>query len=291
MLDLGQSFLRGIAGAYDLADDIVGKLGPSLAEHLTRARATWPNVHLDGEDFAQHLAACAPDARDPAEALAAMHTSDLYLAAACAAGLDSAIAAFESEVMSQVPRAVSRVDSNRAFIENVMEEVRVKLLVGDGRAPRISTYLGRGPLSSWVMVVAVRTAYGIKRKRGKEIPTPELDVPLLQGDAELAHLRKQVREPFGRAFRAALAELSTRDRNVLRLYLIEEVGTESIARMYRVHRATVARWIARSRDSVANGTRKRLRKELSLSDGTFESLVRKIVTGLDLSLASFLEDN
>ena len=290
-MDIGQSFLRGIAGAYDLEAAAIERLGPALQQHLERARAAWPGVVIRGEDFAEHLAACAPDAEDPAQALDDMHTADLYLACACASGQRAAIEAFEASIMSRAPRAIARVDSDDEFIKTIMEEVRIKLLVGDGRAPRIASYLGRGPLASWVMVTATRAAYSAKRGSAKELPTPpeDLDVPMLEHDPELARLRAQVREPFGRAFRAALDSLDVRARTVLRLYLIEEVSAETIGRMYSVHRATVARWIAKARHDVFVATRKQLSSELELDAKSFESLMAKLLSGLDLSLSSFLE--
>lgn len=289
-MDFGQSFLRGIAGAYDLEDAAVERLGPALHTHLADAKTRWPGVVVSGEDYAEHLARCAPDVEDPIDALASMHTADLYLAYACTAGVREAIVAFESKVMSEVPRAVARIDRDDAFIGQVMEDVRIKLLVGDGREPRIGSYLGRGPLTSWVQVTAIRTAYGLKRRSEKEVPTPDeaLDLPLLSEDPELVALRAQVREPFRRAFRAALGGLSPRDRNVLRLYLVEEVSAETIGTMYGVHRATVARWIAAARRSVHKATRTTLAAELELSPTSFESLMAKVLTGLDISLSSFL---
>lgn len=290
-MDIGQSFLRGIAGAYDLEADAIAALGPVLEEHLRKARAAWPGVVIRGEDFAEHLAACAPEAEDPGRALDEMHTTDLYLAYACSIGHRAAIEAFEETVMGRVPRAIARIDSSDEFISTIMEEVRIKLLVGDGRPPRIASYLGRGPLTSWVMVTATRAAYSAKRGKNRELPTPpeDLDVPMIEDDPELAQLREQVREPFVRAFREALASLDVRGRTVLRLYLIEEVSAETIGRMYSVHRATVARWIAKARRDVFVATKKQLSSELDLDSQAFESLMAKLLSGLDLSLSSFLE--
>ena len=290
-MDIGQSFLRGIAGAYDLEPQAVEQLGPVLEQHLRRARAAWPGVMVRGEDFAEHLAACAPDAEDPAQALDEMHTADLYLACACATGHRAGIEAFEDSIMSRVPRAIARIDSDDEFIRTIMEEVRIKLLVGDGRPPRIASYLGRGPLASWVMVTATRAAYSAKRGSRKETPTPpeDLDLPMIEDDPELARLRARVREPFARAFRDALAALDVRSRTILRLYLIEEVSAETIGQMYSVHRATVARWIAKARRDVFVATKKRLSSELDLDTAAFESLMGKLLSGLDISLSSFLE--
>lgn len=288
--DLALSFLRGLAGAYELDGPTLHAVGPTLESHLAAARAKWPKVALSGEDFAEHLARCAPEADDLARALDGLCTADVYLACACARGDRAALEAFEEHVMPQVPRAIVRIDRDDTFVREVMEEVRIKLLVGDGREPRVASYLGRGPLTSWVQVTAIRTAYSIKRRKSPEEPVDEAELELsLDESPELAHLRATVQEPFRIAFREALASLAPRERTVLRLYLIEEVSAETLATMYGVHRATIARWIGAARQQVHDETRKRLSKALGLDARAFESLMQNVLSGLDVSLASFLE--
>lgn len=290
MHELERSFLSSIGGAYALDAQARTALAPALEVHLERARRAWPKLALAGRDYAEHLARCAPDEGDPANAFAAMETSDLYLALGCAQGERAALEAFEEHVMPAVPRAISRIDRDDEFVREVMEEVRIKLLVGDGREPRIAGYLGRGPLTSWVQVAAIRTAYGLKRRRGHEVVGLDDDLELpIGGDPELERLRAEVQAPFREAFREALASLSPRERTILRLYLLEEVSSEAIATMYRVHRATVARWVARAREQVHAETRKRLIRTLGLDAGAFESLMGKVLSGLDVSLAAFLD--
>jgi RNA polymerase sigma-70 factor (ECF subfamily) len=288
--DLARSFLRGLEGAYELDGPTLHAVGPALEVHLAAARAKWPKVALAGEDFAEHLARCAPDVEDLSHALDGLCTADVYLACACARGDRAALEAFEEHVMPQVPRAIVRIDRDDAFVREVMEEVRIKLLVGDGREPRVASYLGRGPLTSWVQVTAIRTAYSLKRRRSPEEPVEEAELELSLDDSpELAHLRATVQTPFRVAFREALASLAPRERTVLRLYLIEEVSAETLATMYGVHRATIARWIGAARQQVHDETRRRLSSALGLDANGFESLMRNVLSGLDVSLASFLE--
>lgn len=295
MQDLGHSFLRGLAGAYELDRSTLHAVGPTLEAHLADARARWPKVALSGEDFAEHVARCAPEPDELARALDGLCTADVFLACACARGDRAALEAFEAQVMPHVPRAIARIDRDDAFVREVMEEVRIKLLVGDGREPRIASYLGRGPLTSWVQVTAIRTAYSLKRRKNPEQPTGDLDelddeleLPL-DDSPELAQLRATVQAPFRIAFREALASLSSRERAVLRLYLIEEVSAETLGTMYGVHRATIARWITAARKQVHDETRRRLSKALGLDARAFESLMHHVLSGLDVSLASFLE--
>lgn len=59
--------------------------------------------------------------------------------------------------------------------------------------------------------------------------------------------------------------------------------------MYGVHRATVARWIASSHESLLRQTRKRLGQELQLPPGDLDSLMRAVQSGIEISIASILD--
>lgn len=293
---LHTSFVAAVGDAYPIAPDALARLADALRERFGEAQAAFPEIALSGAELAAWLADRVPDDGDPAAGLAKLRVPDLFLACACARGIDGAAEAFERVVMPAVPKAIARVDSDRAFVDEVVSNVRVKLLVGEGdRPPRVDRYLGQGPLTAFAQVVALREAQSLKRqslqRRGvREQPLDDelLELPIEEGDPELAQLKAEIQGPFRRAFREALAELSPRDRNVLRLYLIEDVGSETLARMYGVHRATIARWIADARGAVLKGTRRRLMKELALGRVSFDSLMGKLATKLDVSLASFL---
>jgi len=189
--------------------------------------------------------------------------------------------------------AICRVDASPVFVEDALHEVRIRLLVDGEQGPaRIRSYLGRGPLTSWVRVVAMRTAYGLKRAG----PPPAEDAELIEAlpfegtSPELASLRRDFAAPFAVAFRAALADLGTRERNVLRLYLLEGVPSEVIGTMYGVHRATVARWIASTQQRVLADTRRRLTAELGLIGPDLDTLMRLVDQGLEVGIATLLRD-
>jgi RNA polymerase sigma-70 factor, ECF subfamily len=292
LTSLTTSFVQGVGDAYALDENAAKQLGPVLDALLESARAAWPTVKLSGAAFGAHLATVAPDAEDLDVALRGMNTDDLYLACACALADDGAIRAFEASILPRAARAAARIDGDANFVQEVCSEVRVKLLVsGDAKPPRIAHYLGRGPLAHWVQVTAMRVAQTFKRNVRKEEARgemPDIVSSILGEDPELAPFAEQLREPFAKAFGEALAELTARERNVLRMYLIEEVSAEQIGGMYRVHRATVARWVAQARRKVHAGTKRRLAREVELGPTSFESVMSQMMSGIDLSLASFL---
>lgn len=266
------------------------RLAPILPDLIAEARSAWPGFGIDDATFARHLAEIAPDGDDAAEAMAKLRIADLYLACACAEGDPPAIRAFEEHVIPGARRAAARVDGDPVFVEDVCSDVRVRLLTADDGRPRITSYLGHGPLVHWVQVTAMRVAQTRKRRNKGDRYTVLDDLAASTGgaDPELAPLAAQLRAPFGEAFTEALASLSARERNVLRLYLVDEVSAEKIGGMYRVHRATVARWIAAARRKVYVATRKRLAEQKGIERGGFDSLMGHVLSGMDLSIASFL---
>jgi len=288
---LADTFLALQREAWDARADDPAALAAAIEEAARQGRARWPGVEIEADRFAAHLARCAPDETEPRAAVEAMHAADLYLACGCALGDPRAIRRFESDVLPAAEPAIARIDSATGFVEDALHEVRIRLLVDGEQGPaRIRSYLGRGPLTSWVRVVAMRTAYGLKRARPPEAEDAELidALPFEGTSPELASLRRDFAAPFAAAFRAALSDLGTRERNVLRLYLLEGVPSEVIGTMYGVHRATVARWIAGTQQRVLADTRRRLTAELGLIGADLDTLMRLVDRGLEVGIATLL---
>ncbi|WP_395812894.1 sigma factor-like helix-turn-helix DNA-binding protein [Archangium minus] len=78
--------------------------------------------------------------------------------------------------------------------------------------------------------------------------------PAAQAYAELPSLETVLTQVLAEA----LAALPSRERTVLRLHLVEGLSLERIGTVYRTHKSTVSRWLARAREEVLAGTRSRL---------------------------------
>jgi RNA polymerase sigma-70 factor (ECF subfamily) len=290
---LAGTFVDVSAGAWAVSTRDRAMLERELGRIGSEGARAWPGVVVDPVKLTRYLAERAPDDTDPLDALAAMQTSDLYLALACLDRDEAALAHFERAIVSGVAPAVSRIDATREFARQIEEEIRVKMLApADGSPPRLGSYIGRGPLKSWVQVAAIRAAYSEKRSKPKD-SVEDVDklaaLPFEGEDAELARIRGELAEPFRRAFDAALRALAPRERNVLRMYVVEGLGPETIGRMYNVHRATVHRWIAHAQESLVDATKRALARDLQLSGSELDSVVRFVHQNLDFSIASALD--
>lgn len=262
-------------------------------ERLWQAgRAAWPGVEVTLEQFASDVARHLSGAQDPDAAAADLYGADLYLACACAAGDAAGLRLFEEQILPQTAHALRRLDPSPAFADEVRQLLRQKLFVGDGESPpKIGDYAARGPLATWVRVAAVRTALNLRGSGKREQPMTSSQVAALAppvDDPALKYLKAQFADEFESALVRACAALTDRDRTILRLRFVDDLNIDQIGGLYGVHRATVARWIARIRDELFLATRKDLVGRLRLSDSDFESLLRLARSQLDLSLSAVL---
>ncbi len=285
------AIFRETLGATALPPDLDAR----LAQLTTTALAAWPALGISADEFVAYLAARLPKV-DVAAALDKLCPADLYLACGCARGLPAALALFEAHVLADVPRQVHGIDASPAFAAELMQQLRVTLLVApaNGKPPRIAQYAGACPLSGWLRVVAVRAAL-LEKKRADPLSAPDGLEELVRpaaaaaaADHELVRLRYQ--PEFQAALEAALAALGAKERNLLRLHYIERLSIDRLSPMFGVHRATCARWIRTVHDQLLASVHARLQEELGLSADELESLAGLMVSGLHISMARALVD-
>jgi RNA polymerase sigma-70 factor (ECF subfamily) len=248
-----------------------------------RGRRAWPKIELGAASFARALA----EHGAPADA----HVEDFYLACACAEGDAAALAAFDELHLRQVGRFVARVDASPEFAAEVRQDLRERLLVAEpGGRPRIGGYSGQGPLGAWVRVAAVRVALDLTRRRKDGAATPELSetVAASTHDPEVALVKARYREVFEEALEAALARLSPKEKNLLRMSLVDGLSIDRIGVVYRAHRATAARWIAAVRQKLLDELYQELHQRLQLSPEEFASLTADVQSQLHVSVVRLL---
>ncbi|HEU5058650.1 MAG TPA: hypothetical protein VFU21_19085 [Kofleriaceae bacterium] len=253
-----------------------------LAALIAAGRAAWPGVAVDEAAFAAHLAA-----HGEAEP---QHAADLYLAFGCARGDRAAVAGFLREMVPHIEAAVLGLGADPAQVDEVRAQLVDALLVGE--RPGIATYAGRGQLRSWVRSIAVRMGMRqLGRIRARAGAGGDEALAALAADAddpEIEHLKSLYGDAFRAAFAAALAALTARQRNLLRQHYLDELTVDQLGALYRVHRATAARWVAAAREALFEDTRRRMIEALGLAPGDYDSLLRLLHSQLDLSIQRHL---
>ena len=106
---------------------------------------------------------------------------------------------------------------------------------------------------------------------------------------ELQIIKQRYRAHFKAAFERAIDELSPRDRTLLKLHVIERSSIDDIGALYKVHRATAARWLEAIRDNLGERTRALLAAELALGPAELESVVRAVQSQVSVSLSRILD--
>ncbi|HET9036714.1 MAG TPA: sigma-70 family RNA polymerase sigma factor, partial [Myxococcaceae bacterium] len=230
------------------------ELDARLAEQLAGAEARWPDVCVDPRRFVTHWAAQLSRASDVGAAVDQLHLPDLYLAFACAEGNACALREFGT-LLSSVAGAVRSVDATPAFVDEILQRLRTRVLVPENaRTPRILDYAGRGSLENWLRAGALRLALNARRdaRRGPEpLPDASLWEPAAPtADRTLELLQGRYAPEFGRALREAFASLEGGERNVLRMHFLEGLSLNQIAAMYQVNKLTISRRMAKARETL-----------------------------------------
>ncbi len=262
----------------------------AVASRIAAAgRAAWPGVVLAEDLIAKKLADRV--ASDPDTKLDTLHDADLYLAMALAEGDAAALKAFETDMVPQMDIALRRLRLGGGTADEVKQALRYELLVGEGHK-KIADYAGRGELAAWLRVSATRKALKAVRKLDREETLDEILLdhwPDATPGPQSKHLRTQYTAELKKAIREAFGALEVRQRNLLRQHILDELTIDDLARLYRVHRATCARWLADARADLGKHTRKKLVAALGLANkDDMDSMLRFLDSDIELSISKIL---
>jgi len=217
-----------------------------------------------------------------------LHVGDLLLACACVHGDSSALAAFHATLSGDLAAVFARSPARGSDVSDLRQLLDVHLFIADGaRIPRITEYRGVGSLRTWVRVVATRLVLNAGRR--KNLHDDELTSQVERGfgdhaDLELEWLKDHYRAAFRDALTTALGMLPAADRALLRLCVVHGLSATGIAAVYRVHRATAKRWIARVRKLVHDTTRAQLLAALRIDTPELDSIMGLIDSRLEASV-------
>jgi RNA polymerase sigma-70 factor (ECF subfamily) len=268
---LVDAFVAGARGAT------AGMHDPSVALErlLSRGRAAWPGLDVDASDFGRHVGERLARGSVLAD-LEAADAEGLYIACACTAGDQRAIELLERVLVHEAARSLSRMGVDSCHHNDLLSELREEMFFPrpSGAPPLVAGYAGRGTIRAWVRTVAIRKALVVRRRHRRTEPTDEfLALPTGQADPEVEYLKRYCLSEFRQAMARAMTVLLTRERSLLRMHYLDGLGLDEIAKAYRVHRATAARWIADARDRLLERTKAELRDATSMRPSELESVL------------------
>ncbi|MBX7077999.1 MAG: sigma-70 family RNA polymerase sigma factor [Nannocystaceae bacterium] len=288
------AFLDRLAPSQRAVYAAMPNLGDLLGDMLAQALASWPQISLSAEEFLAHVAARLPAELAPEEALGGLFVADLFLACACAKADRRALEAFEHDFAGEIARGLTSLAGDEVRGDDFKQEVRHKLFIGKPPAgPKIGEYSGRGSLRRWVRITAKRTYIDLMRSKQREPEVLAGDEAVSERaseqDPELVYVKERYRQEFRTAFTTALSTLTTRQRNILRHHFVHRLRFDEIAGIYRVHRATIARWIADARAALLERTRAALREQLAVEGAEFDSIMRLVTSDMDVTVSRLLK--
>jgi RNA polymerase sigma-70 factor, ECF subfamily len=257
----------------------------SIDGYIAAAESRWGHLGLPRARFLAELAARRAEGVE-------LQAADLYLACACAEGIEAAIVAFEREYAAEIAAGLRRADVRGLSADDLRQELREKLFVGDHA--KIRDYSGRGKLKAWVRVTMLHLRIDaerrIKVRAEQSTDDGEALADTLADDPELAHLKSHYREAFGAALAESLRALPERDRALLRDHLAHDLQTARLAESYGVHRATLKRWLAGAREQLLAATRRAMRARVGVDTAEFDSVMQLLESRLDASVKRLLGD-
>lgn len=263
------------------------EIDETLTDIISAAQRTYPTIDVPPEVFVDYLGDRLPAEVPQPLALRQMHTADLYLACACARGDVLAFATFDDRCLRQLDRVLFKVGIDAAAIADIKQDIRSRILIGDGGPPQIVDFSGCGDLRGWVRVMAVRWALQRRSRAHREVPME--DDRLLQqlvgsSNPGSEYAKRLYRQEFDRAFEGALQALPDRDRTLLRQHYVDGLTIDELGSLYRVHRSTAARLVVRARLLVLEATRARMMSQLDVQPQELDSIMRMIRSQIEISL-------
>lgn len=263
------------------------------ASAIERGRAAWPGIAVSDVELAQIalLRLSGAASCDASASASSLDAAELYLAAGCARGDPAALARFRARYFDVLAAHLRRMGLDAAQRDDVWQMLCTRLLVGDGDGPpRVVRYAGAGKLSGLVKVAATRMALNwlAREQRGRDGDDWLDGLPATTSDPELHVMKHELRIALKEELEAVIKDLSSRQRMVLRLHLVERLGIDSIAAICSVHRATAARQVALAKETLAIRVRLRLVARWSSSDSDLLALKSVVDSQLDLSLPRLL---
>ena len=247
-----------------------------------KAVAAVPDTRASASAFAHELSErCGGDATK----LEKVVVADLFVAWA---SLEQDPAALR-ELERRLKASTARIRSGS--IEDTLQIARQRLLVGEGKRPRLQGYSGQGPLVKWLRTVLLSITIDTRRRERPERYTGDhqlLEKASSEAGPDVRMISAKHRGEFTKAFAEALAELSAQERTVLRMRFVDQLNIEDIGNAFGVHRTTAMRWMDAAFQKVLEGTRSRLGERLKIPRAELNSLWRAFQPSLAERLSRLL---
>ena len=291
MTDENRALAEALAACAGIALD--DALAEAVEAFARRARGAHPDLEVSAERWALQLWTSLKGAEPDAwpGLLDRAVAPDLLLAVGLSAGDPYAVGVFEHSLVPRISSALRRFRLAEADEAELMQQIRVHILVPNaaGSPARISKYAARGSLEGWLRTLALRYALEQRGKRKMAITPDALERLGTPAPAEPSghgsKRRRQLRAAVGDAF----AELSPRDRRLLRARYVDGKTATLLATEHDVHESTMSRWLASARAQLETRIRARARALIGPEDAVAGPMVETLISDIEVSLRGLFD--
>ncbi|MFZ5439835.1 MAG: RNA polymerase sigma factor [Myxococcota bacterium] len=222
------------------------------------------------------------------EALSGLRVDEVCIAQAALAGDATALERLERDYLSQVAPAIARLDPAPPFVEDQLQQLRARMLVGEGGRQRLDDFDGRGSLAGFLRASGVRLALNARRGVAPSVSADVLEAELATSNPEFEAFVAQHGGQLTLTLREVLSALPEEDRRLLRLAVIEGHTTRELGLALGVSHATVARRLQQTYAKVLQDTRRRLAVATGLSEHSMDSFIGALREHVELSMSALL---
>ncbi|HKG23612.1 MAG TPA: sigma-70 family RNA polymerase sigma factor [Blastocatellia bacterium] len=243
-----------------------------------------------------------PDARkETVDLLAAINCEDLCLAVACAKGDEAAWEDFFREYRSYMVSMARGMTQDAGAAEQLADSTFAELYglreSSGARVSKFSFYSGRGSLRGWLRAVVYQLSADSHRQTSRFVQTEEpedmdrlvrADVPARASSGELGFIRERYRAAVSDALRAALKDLEPRERLLLAYYYYDELTLREIGRMFKVHEATISRWLTKVQKRIRKLVEKNLSRDHHFNRREVTEAIELAAEQMDINVRQYL---
>jgi RNA polymerase sigma-70 factor (ECF subfamily) len=214
---------------------------------------------------------------------------ELTLAQACALGREAAWQRFLAQFRAPILQSAIAVSGSATIGHDLADSLYADLFgLKQDDAHRVSplaSYSGRGSLLGWLRTTIAQRHIDHLRRTRRESPLDDLDLPAAQSAATAPQAEI---DRLARAISSTLQTLDSEDRFLLSSYFLNRRTLLEIARLLRVHEATISRRLKR----LTTDLRKQLLRNLQLGGlnrRAAEEALAADPRDIDINLRSLLQ--
>lgn len=235
------------------------------------------------------------------EFIRSLNCEELCLAVACAKGDESAWESFFREYRSYLIGVARSMVQDPSTAEQLADSTFGELYGVRGseenRVSKFSFYSGRGSLRGWLRAVVYQLFADSHRQTSRFVQTEEaeeMDRLARSGasserpSAEMTFIRERYHSAVSSALRAGLAELEARERLMLVYYYCDEMTLREVGRHFKVHEATISRWLVKVQKKLRKLVAKKLEHDYRFNRSEAREAMEQAAEQADISIRDYL---